>query len=199
MQDTEYVDVDLTEFDPSNFRKGKFMVIMNENENQGIIKHIIEKCKHRYGSVVTSSDKMIDYYFVEVSKDDNTVFSRKCIYKRYSGMLRKRLFNDLTYLVVDCYNYSSVQMKDIGRFTNEKEMTLVVYDNYLIPDIDYEYVFIGQVTDMKSIQVLNEKYLSKFNMTTKEVKDLIGSCLEDNDLLVINCKLGKLLYYHYED
>jgi len=194
----DYEEIDLNEFEVKTMKKGSFFILVDELFDQGISKNIIENLGWRYGVVLTSEDKMIDYYM----KYPET-FEMKNVFKRYSNLLKKRCFGSHMYLLIDCYNYSSQQVVEFEN-NKTKDMSFIVihdtFDDYT--KVSFDYIIIATKIELSALDDIYVKISENINKSIKnkpflskqDFLEVINETVSVETFLVVDTKTGILSY-----
>jgi hypothetical protein len=156
----------LDEFDINNLTFGKNVCILGEKKRE-FIKYILQEIipERTYGTVITTNKNNYTDYFPSEN-----------IYKRYSVLLKERIFIQNSFLIIDDYVCNKIQIDDIKDGISKNNMFFIhtIYS----PDIVFDYIIITS----------NE---IKYNGVNQEYIEI---CTEQGDYFVIKPSTNEFFY-----
>ena len=148
----EVVDVEEIEIEQLNYKKIG-IIAKQDNLEDTISDYLIIKIIERYknGTIITNNKKMNDFYKnCENIKKEN-------IFRRYSFLLKNR-FIEKSYFLLDDYQITNDQLKNISLNLNDKKLTFITSYPFLL-DIYYDIIIITTTVYHEQINQIYDMYL----------------------------------------
>jgi hypothetical protein len=141
-----------------------------------------------------NTDLLIDFFgqnvipgFIITERPDLFPFINKSnVYKRYTSLLKNRVFDNNLLFIIDQALLGNHQIKEINSCCNGT-IFIVISDNYI--DLNFDYIFINSLCNLESVY----KFID--SVTLEHLTFLVQDFLSNDEILIIDVKNKCLLFY----
>ena len=173
--------IDVTELDIKKLNYKKIAILAKQDNLEDtfadfLIIKILEN--HIKGTIIANNKKTDDFYTKSNLKKEN-------IFRRYSFLLKNRFVED-SYLLLDDYQISKNQIKNISDNLKDKNITFISSYNYIFSEIEYDYIIISTNLYIDELKNIYDLYLKEGPFDSfEEFKEFIDDSLEQSVCICI--------------
>lgn len=192
------MSLELNDLKPIKFYNKKIMILGNSFINEEsfadkIIIDIITNLNYKSGAIITNAEKIKDFY--SMYSDTNEKIKPEFLYKRYTFLLKNRIFRENHYLVLDNYVLNSQILNEICENLTGKMLSLFYYP-YFIKNIDFfDFVILTNTVDSLNLSLIYKIIKTNYDLSFDEFYKLVEDLTDDSISLVVNIKKIKMYLY----
>lgn len=167
----------------------KIMIVGNEtfNHDSPIDKFILDLIKHQgfqSGSVLSHVNKVDQYYSYCCSMS----LCSMSLYKRYSAVLKNRIFKDDTYFILDNLVLLDEVFKEIQDNLHNKHMLAIFYYPSIVPYINLDYMILTESTDDYIMQIAYDTVKGNYDIPYESFVEIIQDFINEKYFAVVKYK-----------
>lgn len=187
-EEIEIKEITIEKFSNKNL---KMMIVGNEKFNHDsvvdkFILDLIINQEFEKGSIL-SHEKKIDQYY-SFCKDITNKIQATSLFKRYSSVLKTRIFTQNTYFIMDNLFVSDNVFKEIHDNLQEKHMLTIFYYPSIVPFLKLDYLVLTESIDDSIMYIAYEIVKCTYDIPYESFTEIIQDFINQEYFVVVKYK-----------